>query len=84
MTGEKCEVSSAREAADALREVISRARTETPADQESTEALAGLARIAELLGRTVERVAGEDGGEVRTTADQLARTIAARGGTHSG
>jgi hypothetical protein len=79
VTGEKCEVSSAREAADALREVISRARAGVTVDQESGEALAELARVAELLGRTVEGVAGEAGGEVCATADALARTIAARG-----
>jgi hypothetical protein len=76
-------VSSAREAADVLREVVSRAREGVPTGQEPAEALAELARVAELLGRTVEGVAGEDGGGVRTTADELARTIAARSGARS-
>ena len=84
MTGEKREVSSAREAAEALRRVISRVK-ESPAgeiDPGSAEALEELVRLADLLGRTVEDVAGEDiAGEesraVRAYADELAAAIAA-------
>jgi hypothetical protein len=84
MTGEKREVSSAREAADALRRVISRVK-DSPAgeiDLRSAEALDELVRLADLLGRTVEDVAGDDvAGEesraVRAYADELAAAIAA-------
>jgi hypothetical protein len=79
MTGEKREVSSAREAADALRRVISRVK-DSPAgeiDPRSAEALDELVRLADLLGRTVEDVAGEESRVVRAYADELAAAIAA-------
>ena len=76
MTGEKCEVSSAREVAGALREVISRVQGAVPEAQEPAGVLDELARLAGLLGRAVEGVAGEDGGDVRATADELAAAIA--------
>ncbi|NMO90874.1 hypothetical protein [Actinomycetospora sp. TBRC 11914] len=77
-------MSSAREAADALRAVVSRARDAESTGQEPAEVLAELARVAGLLGRTVEGVAGEDGGAVRATADRLARAIAAHRGLRTG
>ena len=77
MTGEKCEVSSAREAADALRRVVSRARDEATDGEPRADALAELARVADLLGRTVDTVAGQDGGAVGARADELAAAIAA-------
>ena len=79
MTGEKHEVSGAREAADALRRVISRVQ-ESPAGElgeRETEALDELVRLADLLGRTVEEVAGEESRTVRAQADELAAAIAA-------
>ncbi len=78
VSGEKCEVSSAREAVDALRRVTSRMRDQA-ADpgRPSAEALDELARLADLLGRTVEDVAGAESTAVRTHADQLAAAIAA-------
>ncbi len=68
-------MSSAREAADALREVISRVQA-APEAQHPAGVLDELARLAGLLGRAVEGVAGEDGGDVRATADELAAAIA--------
>jgi hypothetical protein len=79
VTGEKHEVSSAREAADALRRVISRVQ-ESPAGEigeRETEALDELVRLADLLGRTVEDIAGEESRAVRAQADELAAAIAA-------
>jgi hypothetical protein len=79
VAGEKHEVSSAREAADALRRVISRVQ-ESPAGElgeRETEALDELVRLADLLGRTVEEVAGEESRAVRAQADELAAAIAA-------
>jgi hypothetical protein len=79
VTGEKHEVSGAREAADALRQVISRVQ-ESPAGElgeRETEALDELVRLADLLGRTVEEVAGEESRAVRAQADELAAAIAA-------
>ena len=82
-------MSSAREAADALRRVISRVK-DSPAgeiDARSAEALDELVRLADLLGRTVEDVAGDDDADgdesgeerraVRAYADELAAAIAA-------
>jgi hypothetical protein len=77
VTGEKCEVSSAREAADALRRVVSRAREDATEGEPSAEAIDELARLAGVLGRTVDMVAGEDGGAVRQRAAELATAIAA-------
>ncbi len=79
MSGEKHEVSSAREAADALRRVISRVQ-DSPAGeigQRATEALDELVRLADLLGRTVEDIAGDESRAVRAQADELAAAIAA-------
>ncbi|MCD2197350.1 hypothetical protein LQ327_28655 [Actinomycetospora endophytica] len=78
--GEKCETSSAREATDALRRLVSQARTR-PQDADrflwSADALDELARIADVVGRAVEDVAGEESGAVREHADQLATAIVA-------
>jgi hypothetical protein len=78
VTGEKCEVSSALEAADALREVVSWARQDATVGEPSAEALDELARLAGVLARTVDTVAGDDDGAVRARADGLASAIAAR------
>ncbi|HEY2192157.1 MAG TPA: hypothetical protein VGH76_07620 [Actinomycetospora sp.] len=70
-------MSSAREAADALRRVVSRAREDATEGEPSAEAIDELARLAGVLGRTVDMVAGEDGGAVRQRAAELATAIAA-------
>jgi hypothetical protein len=79
VTGEKHEVSSAREAADALRRVISRVQASPAGEigERETEALDELVRLADLLGRTVEDIAGEESQAVRAQADELAAAIAA-------
>lgn len=82
MTGEKREVSSAREAADALRRLASRVTDDPEVAERSAEALDELVRLADLLGRTVEDVAGdgaagEESRAVRAYADELAAAIAA-------
>jgi hypothetical protein len=79
VTGDKHEVSSAREAVEALRRVTSRVEN-SPAgefEERSAEALEELVRLADLLGRTVEDVAEEESQVVRTSADELAAAIAA-------
>ncbi len=79
MTGEKHEVSSAREAADALRRVISRVQGSPAGEigEREAEALDELVRVADLLGRTVEDIAGDESRAVRAQADELAAAIAA-------
>jgi hypothetical protein len=82
MTGEKRELSSAREAADALRRLASRVKDDPEVAERSAEALDELVRLADLLGRTVEDVAGdgavgEESRAVRAYADELAAAIAA-------
>ena len=80
MADHKCEASSAREAADALRQLSTQARA-CPGDADrffwSADALDELARVADVIGRTVEDVAGEASGAVRAHADQLATAIVA-------
>ena len=80
MAGEKCEAAGAREAADALRRLASQARAR-PEDADrfvwSADALDELARVAGVVGRTVEDVAGEESRSVRAHADQLATAIVA-------
>lgn len=70
-------MSSAREAADALRRVVSRAREDATEGEPSAQTLDELARLADVLGRTVDTVAGEDCGAVRQRAEELATAIAA-------
>jgi hypothetical protein len=80
VSGEKCESSSAREAVEALRELVNRARTR-PEDADrffwSADALDELARVADALGQAVEDVAGEESRAVRGYADKLATAIVA-------
>lgn len=80
MAGQKCETSGAREAAEALRELVIQARTGAGDEDRflwSADALDELARLADVLGRTVEDVAGEGSRAVRAHADQLATAIVA-------
>jgi hypothetical protein len=80
MAGHKCETSSAREAADALRELATRARSGAGSVDRflwSADALDELARVADVLGTAVEDVAGEESRAVRAHADQLATAIVA-------
>jgi hypothetical protein len=73
-------MANARQAADALRQLVSQARLR-PADADrflwSADALDELARVADVLGRAVEDVAGEESRAVREHADQLATAIVA-------
>jgi hypothetical protein len=80
MAGQRCETSSAREAADALRELATRARSDAGSVDRfrwSADALDELARVADVLGRAVEDVAGEESLGVRAHADQLVTAIVA-------
>jgi hypothetical protein len=80
MAGQKCETASAREAVEALRELASQARTASGSADRfvwSADALDELARVADVLGRAVEDVAGDESSAVRAHADQLATAIVA-------
>ena len=80
MAGQKCETSSAREATAALRALAAQVRTGTRGADRflwSADALDELARLADVLGRAVEDVAGEESRAVRAHADQLATAIVA-------
>jgi hypothetical protein len=71
MSGGERAVSSAREATEALRRLVSRVEASGPGEIEerSAEALDELARLADLLGRTVEDVVRGD-----TTGDGAGRS----------